>query len=304
MIFDHIHPERWAFVWSTLSTLSVKLCSGLLLLVAGWWISKRVGHGLNRVLASKAHVDDTLRPILRDVGIWGIRIVAIVGALSQLGIETASIVAVLGAAGLAIGLALQGTMQNIAAGIMLLLLRPFKVGDYIDGGAGVAGTVHEVGLFMTRLTKPDGICEYVPNSSLWGSAIRNYTRNPTRRLDLEIEVSVRDDIDRALDALRVLAGHDPDALQDPAPEVMVMRFDDSTAIVNLRVWAHTDTFWALRWRLARQVRRTLAEAGCSLPIRTRELHVVRDASSVYQESGNSGGEDAGHDKRIARSRSA
>lgn len=99
MLFDHIHPERWAFVWSTLSTLSVKLCSGLLLLVAGWWISKRVGHGLNRVLASKAHVDDTLRPILRDVGIWGIRIVAIVGALSQLGIETASIVAVLGGIG-------------------------------------------------------------------------------------------------------------------------------------------------------------------------------------------------------------
>ncbi|MGU7772700.1 mechanosensitive ion channel family protein [Burkholderia sp. MR1-5-21] len=275
MFLDHLHPDRWTFLWSALSTFSIRLCSGLLLLTAGWWLSKRVGNWLSRVLANKGRVDETLRPILCDVAVWGIRIVAIVGTLSQLGIETASIVAVLGAAGLAIGLALQGTMQNIAAGIMLLLLRPFKVGDYIDGGASVAGTVDEVGLFMTRLTKPDGICEYVPNSSLWGSAIRNYTRNPTRRLDLEIEVSVRDDIDRALDVLRALAAGDPDALQDPAPDVMVMRFDDSTAIVNMRVWTRTDTFWAMRWRLARQVRKTLADAECSLPIRTRELHIVR-----------------------------
>ncbi|MGU7782012.1 mechanosensitive ion channel family protein [Burkholderia sp. PU8-34] len=275
MFLDHLHPDRWTFLWSALSTFSIRLCAGLLLLTAGWWLSKRIGNGLSRVLANKERVDETLRPILCDVAVWGIRIVAIVGTLSQLGIETASIIAVLGAAGLAIGLALQGTMQNIAAGIMLLLLRPFKVGDYIDGGASVAGTVDEVGLFMTRLTKPDGICEYVPNSSLWGSAIRNYTRNPTRRLDLEVEVSVRDDIDRALDVLRMLAAGDPDALQDPAPDVMVMRFDDSTAIVNMRVWTRTDTFWAMRWRLARQVRKALADAECSLPIRTRELHIVR-----------------------------
>ncbi|RQS63642.1 mechanosensitive ion channel family protein [Burkholderia sp. Bp8963] len=276
MFLEHFHPERWTFLWNALSTFSIRLSAGLALLVAGWWLSKRVGNGLSRILANNERVDETLRPILCDIAVWGIRIVAIVGTLSQLGIETASIVAVLGAAGLAIGLALQGTMQNIAAGIMLLL-RPFKVGDYIDGGTGVAGTVDEVGLFMTRLTKPDGICEYVPNSSLWGSSIRNYTRNPTRRLDLEVEVSVRDDLDRALDTLRALAIADPDALQDPAQDVMVMRFDDSTAIANMRVWTHTDKFWAMRWRLARQVRKALADADCELPIRTRELHIVHDA---------------------------
>ncbi|EAY65838.1 MscS Mechanosensitive ion channel [Burkholderia cenocepacia PC184] len=121
MFLDHLHPERWTFLWNALSTLSLKLAAGLALLVAGWWLSKRIGNWLNRLLSNKERVDDTLRPILCDVAVWGIRIVAIVGALSQLGIETASIVAVLGAAGLAIGLALQGTMQNIAAGIMLLL---------------------------------------------------------------------------------------------------------------------------------------------------------------------------------------
>ncbi|KVV44239.1 mechanosensitive ion channel protein MscS [Burkholderia territorii] len=278
MSLDQLHPERWTFLWSALSTLSIKLCAALALLVAGWWLSRRVGNWLNRLLTNKERVDDTLRPILCDVAAWGIRIVAMVGALSQLGIETASIVAVLGAAGLAIGLALQGTMQNIAAGIMLLLLRPFKVGEYIDGSAGIAGTVDEVGLFMTRLTKPDGICEYVPNSALWGSAIRNYTRNPTRRLDLEVEVSVHDDIDRALEALRGLALADPDVLQEPEPTVMVMRFDDSTAIANMRVWTHTEKFWDMRWRLARQARKALADANCTLPIRTRELHIVHDAA--------------------------
>ena len=130
---------------------------------------------------------------------------------------------------------------------------------------------------MTRLTKPDGICEYVPNSALWGSSIRNYTRNPTRRLDLEVEVSVHDDIDRALDALRKLALADPDVLQDPEPNVMVMRFDDSTVVANVRVWTHTDKFWDMRWRLARQARKALADANCALPIRTRELHIVHDA---------------------------
>ena len=274
MFLDHLHPERWTFLWNALSTLSIRLCGALALLVVGWWLSKRIGNCLSRLLANKERVDDTLRPILCDVAVWGIRIVAIVGALSQLGIETASIVAVLGAAGLAIGLALQGTMQNIAAGIMLLLLRPFKVGDYIDGGTGVAGTVDEVGLFMTRLTKPDGICEFVPNSALWSNSIRNYSRNPTRRLDLEVEVSVRDDVNRAIDALSALADADPRVLRSPAPQVMVSRFDDSTAVLNIRVWANTDVFWDMRWDLSRKVRQTLNDAQCSLPLRTRELHIV------------------------------
>jgi small-conductance mechanosensitive channel len=271
-----IHPGRWTFLWDGLAAFSTQLCAAVVILLAGWWIARRVSLSLNRLLARQSRMDATLRPILCDTSLWGIRVVAIIGALSQLGIQTASIVAVLGAAGLAIGLALQGTMQNIAAGIMLLLLRPFKVGDYIDGGAGsVAGTVEEVSLFTTRLTKPDGICEYVPNSALWSNSIRNYSRNPTRRLDLEVEISVRDDVDRALQALRTLAAADPRALKEPAPQVMVSRFDDSTAVLNIRVWSNIDVFWDMRWDLARQVRQTLTDAQCSLPLRTRELHIVQ-----------------------------
>lgn len=272
-LLNQVHPSNWNFLWDALSAFALRLAAALAILWIGWWIARRVG----RWFAGQTGIDATLRPIARDTGAWAVRIVALIGALSQIGVQTASIVAVLGAAGLAIGLALQGTLQNIAAGIMLLLLRPFKVGDFIDGGPGanVAGTVEEVNLFTTRLTKPDGICEYVPNSALWSNSIRNYSRNRTRRLDLEVEVSVRDDVNRAIDALRALADADPRVLPSPAPQVMVMRFDDSTAVLNVRVWSNTDVFWELRWELSRKVRQTLNDAQCSLPLRTRELHIVQ-----------------------------
>ncbi|MFL9991478.1 small conductance mechanosensitive channel [Burkholderia sp. GAS332] len=275
-LLTQIHSNQWTFLWDALTTITMHLCAAALILMVGWWVARRVARSLNRLLASQSRMDATLRPVLCDTCLWSIRVVSIIGALSQLGIQTASIVAVLGAAGLAIGLALQGTMQNIAAGIMLLLLRPFKVGDSIDAGTGnVAGTVEEISLFTTRLTKSDGICEYVPNSALWSNSIRNYNRNPTRRLDLEVEISVRDDVDQALAALRNLAAADPRALPKPAPQVMVTRFDDSTVVLNIRVWANIDVFWDMRWDLARQVRQTLNDAQCGLPVRTRELHIVQ-----------------------------
>jgi len=270
-LLTHLHPSNWSFLWTALGAFAQRLVVAALILWIGWWIARRV----NRWFAQRSGIDPTLRPIVRDSAAWGVRIIALIGALSQLGIQTASIVAVLGAAGLAIGLALQGTLQNIAAGIMLLLLRPFKVGDYIEGGVGVAGTVEEINLFTTRLTKPDGICEYVPNSALWSNAIRNFSRNPTRRLDLEVEVSVRDDVNHAIDALLALAETDPRVLRTPAPQVMVSRFDDSTAVLNIRVWSNTNVFWDMRWDLSRKVRQTLNDAQCSLPLRTRELHIVQ-----------------------------
>ncbi|SDD78163.1 mechanosensitive ion channel family protein [Paraburkholderia lycopersici] len=277
-LLAHLHPSNWNFLWDALSALALRVCAAAAILWFGWWFARRMANWIARRGSS---IDPTLRPIVRDTAVWGVRLVAVIGALSQLGIQTASIVAVLGAAGLAIGLALQGTLQNIAAGIMLLLLRPFRVGDYIDGGGGnVAGTVEAVNLFTTRLTKPDGICEYVPNSALWSNSIRNFSRNPTRRLDLEVEVSVRDDVNRAIAALRTLAADDPRVLASPAPQVMVMRFDDSTAVLNVRAWSNIDTFWDLRWELSRKVRQTLNDAQCSLPLRTRELHIVQTQAAA------------------------
>jgi small conductance mechanosensitive channel len=297
--FSQFHPERWTTLWGALSDFGMSACSAALILGFGWWFSKRIGRALNSVLAEQSRFDVTLRPILCDVCVWGIRVLAVIGALSRLGIETASLIAVLGAAGLAIGLALQGTMQNIAAGIMLLLLRPFRVGDYIEDSGNVAGTVDEISLFTTRLTKPDGICEYVPNSALWSNSVRNYTRNPTRRLDLEAPVSLHDDVGKAIKALKVLAQHEPLALQDPPPQVMVMRFEDSVAVLNLRVWTKTESFWDMRWKLSGEVRKTLDEANCKPPMRMRELHVVQGAQSTA-----AAGDDAAQAGRTERSSAA
>jgi small conductance mechanosensitive channel len=275
---DFGHTDQWSFLASMLAGLIMHVGAAALILLTGWWAARRVSRWLDYFFNTQSRVDSTLRPVLCELALWTVRIMALVLALSQLGIETASIVAALGAAGLAIGLALQGTMQNIAAGVMLLLLRPFTTGDYIESGTGsIAGTVDAVSLFTTRLSRSDGICEYVPNSALWNNSIRNYHHNPNRRLDLEVEISVRDDVDHALDALRRLVMADSRALHEPAPQVMVTRFDDSTVILNIRVWSSTDVFWDMRWDLARQVRQALSNANCQLPLRTRELQIVNQA---------------------------
>jgi small conductance mechanosensitive channel len=278
---EHLEAARWNALWDGLASLTLRMMAAIAILWAGWWMARRVSRWLAAIFARQQRLDATLRPIVCDSGLWGVRIVAVMGALSQLGIETASIVAVLGAAGLAIGLALQGTLQNIAAGIMLLLLRPFRVGDYIDGGGGtVAGTVEEVSLFTTRLTKPDGICEYVPNGQLWASSIRNYTRNPIRRLDLEVDISMRDDVHRAVATLQALATADPRVLAEPPPQVLVMRFDDSVAVLNIRVWCATAVFWDVRWDLALRVRQTLRDAGFLLPLRAREMYLAQQSQET------------------------
>jgi small conductance mechanosensitive channel len=283
--FSHLHPERWTTLWSALSDYGMRFCIAALILGFGWWFSRRVGRALYGLLDDQSRIDMMLRPILCGASVLAIRVVAAIGALLQFGIETASLIAVLGAAGLAIGLALRGTMQNIAAGIMLLMLRPFRVGDYIEDGGNVAGTVDEIGLFATRLTKPDGICEYVPNSALWSNSLRNYSRHPTRRLDLEAPVSLHDDVGKAITALKALARHEQLALQDPPPQVMVMRFEDSVAVLNLRVWTKTESFWDMRRKLSGEIRRTLDEANCKPPVQMRELHVVQGASNAEKEPG-------------------
>ncbi len=193
--------------------------------------------------------------------------------LARLGIQTTSIIAVLGAAGLAIGLALQGTLQNIAAGIMLLILRPFKVGDYIDAG-GTAGTVDEIGLFTTDMTTFDGIYLSVPNSSLWNTSILNYTRLPTRRLDIPVGIAYEDDVEKALSLLLEKLRTDSRVLADPEPQVMVTALGESSVDLNLRCWSLREDFWALRFDLNKNAKLWLDSAGISIPFPQRDVHLI------------------------------
>ncbi|WP_043420054.1 mechanosensitive ion channel family protein [Cupriavidus basilensis] len=279
MNLNFIEPQKLEAAWAYLLQLVVQqglnCIAAVLILILGWWLSGRARAAVLRAFDRPA-VDATLRPMLASVTQWIVRVITVVLVLSQFGVQTASIIAMLGAAGLAIGLALQGTLQNIAAGIMLVLLRPFRVGQYIDA-QGVAGTVRETGLFMTELTTSDGVCLRVPNGKIWGSAITNYSENPTRRLDIEVTVTFGADIQAALDALRAMLAAEGRILADPASEVMVINYAAQGVTLNVRCWVAAGDYWNVRFAFYHRIKQVLEAAGCALAVPVREWRVPEDA---------------------------
>jgi len=251
----------------------VDIVGAITLLVIGWiiagWVRRGVRHGLGRI----PQMDETLKPFLAKLVWYVIMIFVLVAVLNQFGVQTASIITVLGAAGLAIGLALQGTLANVASGVMLLFLRPFNVGDYVDAG-GIAGTVVEIGLFNTEITTIAGLCLIVPNSKIWSSPITNFSRNPTRRFDLEVGIGYDDDADGAMALLMGLMTNDGRVLDDPEPLVFVKSLGDSAVIINLRGWTLSGDYWDTVWGLNKFIKADLQAAGYSIPFPQRDLHIV------------------------------
>lgn len=246
----------------------------LIMLVVGWWFAGRVETGLRRLLGKQRHIDMTLCGVIASLARYTILILVIVAVLGQLGIQTTSIIAALGAAGLAIGLAMQGTLSNIAAGMMLLWLRPFRVGDYIDTGT-VAGTVKDVGLFASELHTWDGIFLFVPNSELWNKRIINYSRLPTRLVDLKFGVAYGDDLKQGQEALLKLANENGMVLKFPAePLAFVDELGDSAVVIRLRCWASNADYWTVRRALTEQGKAALEAAGLSIPFPQRDVHVI------------------------------
>ena len=222
--------SRWHGLIDIATTYGLELIAALVILVFGWWLAGRVQKLILRALDRLPRMDATLKPFLSSLARYAIIAVTLVAVLARLGVQTTSIIAVLGAAGLAIGLALQGTLQNIAAGIMLLLLRPFRVGDYIDAG-GISGTVDEIGLFTTDMTTFDGVYRSVPNASLWNTSILNYSRLPTRRMDASVGIAYEDDVERAMALLLDHLKQDSRILSDPAPQVVVTNLGESLSLI-------------------------------------------------------------------------
>lgn len=249
----------------------VNLAIALVILVAGWALSSFAGRFLRRVAARSSRIDPTIVPMVETVTIWAIRIFVVVAVLARFGVQTASIITVLGAAGLAVGLALQGTLQNIAAGIMLLALRPLRAGEYVSIVGKGDGTVLEVGLFLTRLDQYDGVHLTLPNSSVWGSTIINYSRNPTRRLDIELQVHDLAQLDTAVAAVLEVARNFENVLDDPPPAVNVTGFDQDKAVLTLRVWFKSDDYWSARVGLYRAATGKLVELGIGLPAPLRDV---------------------------------
>jgi small conductance mechanosensitive channel len=254
-----------------------RLVTAAIILVAGYYGAGWAARGARSVMTRASHSDMTMVPVVSATVRYAILIIVFVAALGQLGVQTTSVLAVLGAAGLAVGLALQGTLANIAAGIMLLWLRPFRVGDYIETGS-VAGTVEEINLFHSRLRTWDGIFKFVPNSQLWNTTLTNYSRNRTRLVLIAFGIAYEDDIATARKVLAEFASSHPDVLSDPPVQVVPLSLDDSAVVLQLRAWATTTRFWDTRWDLTEGGKKALEKAGITIPFPQQVVHWKQDAA--------------------------
>ena len=260
----------------TLATeYGLNFVAALITVIIGIWASRRLSGLLRNWLTGSSRIDQTLTPILAALVRYAILTLTVVVTLGNFGVETTSIIAVLGAAGLAIGLALQGTLSNVAAGLMILFLRPFKIGDWVEA-AGVSGSVREIGLFTTTIDTFDNVYISVPNSAIWTSNIINHARYGTRRMDLDIGISYDADLDEAEAALMELAA-DPRVLTDPEPRFLVVSYGDSAINVRLRAYAEYDDFFDLYWDLNRRLKGVLDARGIDIPFPQRVVRHVGGA---------------------------
>ena len=241
----------------------VNILAGIGTLIIGFWLSGRAAKFIRVQTGKISRVDPTLSPILASIARYAGLILTFVVALGQFGIQTTSIIAVLGAAGLAIGLALQGTLSNVAAGIMLLLLRPFGVGDWIEAN-GISGTVREIGLFATQIDTFENVYISVPNSSIWSSIIINHSRHDERRMDIDIGIGYESDLDVAEQALMSLC-EDERIQKTPAPVFLVVAYGDSAITVRLRLYAKYSDYFQLNWDLNRRLKGTLDTHNIEIP---------------------------------------
>jgi len=246
---------------------------GIIILIIGWtiagWARRAVDRGLGRI----ERIEATLRNFLASGVRYLILVLTILAVLSQFGVQTASLITVFGAASLAIGLALQGTLANVAAGVMLLFFRPFKVGDYVEAG-GKAGTVKAVDLFMTEFATPDNVRILVPNGQIWGGSVVNYSHHKTRRVDLLIGIDYGDDIDKAFATIHSAIAADARIHADPEPLVAVAELADSSVNIVIRVWCDASEYWPLKFALSKALKEALDAAGISIPFPQRVVHVV------------------------------
>lgn len=248
-----------------------KLALALLVLVVGLWVVGRVGRMMGRLFELR-HVDPTLQPFLRSLVVVLLKALLLISVASMVGIATTSFVAVLGAAGLAIGLALQGSLGNFAGGVLILLFRPYKVGDWIEA-QGHAGTVTSVQVFNTVLTTPDNRTIFVPNGPMAGGSIVNFSAMETRRVDFVFGIGYGDDIDLAKTTVLDVFGADGRVHRDPAPFVAVSELGESSVNLVARVWTDGSDYWGVKFDGMEAVKKAFDSKGISIPFPQRDVNV-------------------------------
>ena len=253
----------------------MRLLSALVIIIVGY----TVGNWAKNRIRNIKRLDQTLTTFFGGFVKYLIVAISLITVLGQFGVQTASLLAVLGAAGLAIGLAMQGTLSNVAAGAMMLVLRPFNVGDYIQvgGAGGIGGTVKSLGLFGTELSTPDNVFIFMPNGKIWGADIWNYSRNPLRRQDINVGISYDDDINKAFDIINGILANEVRVVknvEDKPAEVMASAMSDFSIDLIVRFWCTKEDYWALKWTLTKQIKEALDAGGITIPFPTRTIQVV------------------------------
>lgn len=245
-----------------------------LIVIAASFLSKVVRKAVYAGVSKLSNNDEIISKLLSKVASYAVYLIGLVIILDLFGVNTASLVALVGAAGLAIGLALKDTLSNIAAGIMILFLKPIKKGEYVEF-SGHMGTVVDIGLFTSVFETADGIYISSPNSAVWNSTIRNFSRNSKRRLEVTVGISYKDSIDVGMKVLLDLAAEYDVIMTDPAPQVIVHMLADSSVNLQLRAWTAPDKFWDTHWAIQKQVKPRIEAAGLTIPFPQRDLHLIK-----------------------------
>jgi small conductance mechanosensitive channel len=268
---EELGPETLEQVVVMGTAWGVRVVGAIVLLLVGRLVAGMLRSGVRRAM-TRRKVDETLIPFVSGMVYYLALAVVLIAVLGLFGIETTSLIAVLGAAGLAIGLALQGTLSNFAAGVMLLVFRPFRLGDFVETG-GSTGVVKEIGIFTTTVATPDNKKVIVPNSAAFGGTITNYSAYGTRRNDMLIGISYSDDIGRAIEVIEGLLAADDRVLKDPAAVVAVGDLGASSVDLIVRPWCKASDYWGVRGDLTRQIKEGLEAAGCSIPYPQHDVHL-------------------------------
>jgi small conductance mechanosensitive channel len=265
--------ELLSKIWVLLTVYGLKVIAAIAVFIVGRWISKVLTTFTEKVM-NKRQVDPTIVSFVANLTYMTLLVFVVLAALGQLGIQTTSFIAVIGAAGLAIGLALQGSLSNFAAGFLMIIFRPFKVGDFIEG-AGVAGTVEAIHIFTTQLLTPDNKTIIIPNASLTAGNITNFSAKGTRRVDLVFGIGYGDDIDHAKKVISDVLAKEERILKDPAPTSMLIELADSSVNFAVRPWVTVADYWGVFSSLTETIKKSFDAEGISIPYPQRDVHVYQ-----------------------------
>ena len=265
----------WAALLETAKTtgldFGINLIVAIVIFYVGRMAARAVQRGVRKMMRAQ-EVDMILETFIGNLIYWGLMVVVIIAAIGKIGIQTTSLIAIMGAAGLAVGLALQGSLSNFAAGVLIVIFRPYRVGDWVEA-AGISGAVEQVQILTTILRTGDNKQIIVPNSQIMDSIITNYSANDTRRVDLTIGVSYEDDLDKVRETIQALVDADDRILKDPACTSAVAALADSSVNFTVRPWAKTSDYWGVMFDLTEAIKKRFDQEGISFPFPQQDVHL-------------------------------